>query len=95
MALETIYGPITGKIGTNNVVVSGSISHGLIVGGGLTVPTGSVYPVYDGTYEITPLTETDQILSTSGKRMTDDVVVLAIPYYETTNESGGYTVNIG
>ena len=68
---------------------------GMSVTGGLTIPEGMAVQVYDGAYEITPLTETETVMETAGKRMADDVVVLAIPYYETTNESGGYTVNIG
>lgn len=52
------------------------------------------HPVYDGAYEVTPEKDT-QMLATTGKVMMDDVTVLAIPYYETTNESGGYTVVIG
>jgi hypothetical protein len=51
-------------------------------------------PLYEGDYEVTPNTE-EQTLPTSDKRMEDDVTVHAIPYYETTNESGGYTVIIG
>jgi hypothetical protein len=52
-------------------------------------------PRYDGSYEIVPLAFTDTVMNTEGKRMEDDVTVLAIPYYETTNEGGGYTVIIG
>jgi len=36
-----------------------------------------------------------QILRTNDKIMTDNVVVEPIPYYETTNDAGGYTVIIG
>ena len=52
-------------------------------------------PTYDGAYELASLADTEQILPTTGKKLEDDVVVLPIPYYETTNESGGYTVIIG
>lgn len=59
-------------------------------------PTTEVdIPAYDGSYEITPVANADVVLSTSGKRMEDDITVFEIPYYETTNESGGYTVIIG
>lgn len=80
-----IDGIVTGTVKTTSSLVYGSI----------TVGGGSGTDVYDGSYEVTPLAETEQVLETSGKRMGDDVVVRAIPYYETTNESGGYTVNIG
>lgn len=50
--------------------------------------------VYEGEYIITPETAS-QRLPTAHKRMQDDLTVLAIPYYETTNETGGNTVYIG
>ena len=52
-------------------------------------------PVYDGSYDVTPLPGAEVVLETVGMRMEDDVTVREIPYYETTNESGGYTVIIG
>ena len=60
-----------------------------------TAYRGDMIPAYDGSYEVTPLAHTEQVLETTGKRMEGDVTVLEIPYYETSNESGGYTVNIG
>lgn len=50
---------------------------------------------YDGGYDVTPLPFTETILQTSGKTLARDVVVEEIPYFETSNESGGYTVIIG
>lgn len=55
---------------------------------------GGSYPDYTGAYEITPTTE-EQTLETRRRVMADNVTVHEIPYYETTNESGGYTVIIG
>lgn len=49
---------------------------------------------YIGEYTVTPKT-TSQTLATRHKTMQDNVMVLEIPYYETTNEQGGYTVIIG
>ena len=49
---------------------------------------------YTGTYDVRP-SASSQTLYTQGLRMTDDVTIQEIPYYETTNESGGYTVIIG
>lgn len=51
-------------------------------------------PQYDGEYVVIPKSY-DQNLETKGLRMKDDVLVQEIPYFETTNESGGYTVIIG
>lgn len=56
--------------------------------------TQSNLDVYDGEYIATPTTS-EQILETKGKVMADDVTVLEIPYFETTNLAGGYTVYIG
>lgn len=56
---------------------------GVIVGG---VP-------FEGSYEVTPTTS-EQVLPTRTKTMANDLTVHQIPYVETTNESGGYTVSI-
>lgn len=48
---------------------------------------------YEGPYIVTPMTQ-DQTLETRDKLMAENVLVLEIPYYETTNEQGGYTVII-
>ena len=49
---------------------------------------------YEGEYVITPKAYDEQILETKDKIMSNDVVVLKVPKYETTNLSGGYTVYI-
>lgn len=50
---------------------------------------------YDGEYVVTPLAKNEVVLETSGKIMLDDVTVRKVPYFETSNDSGGYTVYIG
>lgn len=52
-------------------------------------------PVYDGEYVVIPLAREEQALPTAAHLLTQDVVVREIPYYEVSNPSGGYTVNIG
>lgn len=49
--------------------------------------------MYDGDYKVTPKTQ-EQILETKDKLMADDVTVRKIPFYETTNNTGGTTVYI-
>ena len=49
---------------------------------------------YTGDYVVTPLAYISQILPTAGKRMEENVVVLDVPYYETSNPSNGLTVYI-
>lgn len=48
---------------------------------------------YTGTYEVTPTTS-EQTLPTERRFLSDDVTVHSIPYVETTNEQGGYTISI-
>lgn len=50
-------------------------------------------PDYDGAYEVTP-TAAEQTMPTSNMVMRRDVTVHAVPYFETSNESGGMTVSI-
>ena len=54
---------------------------------------GSDAPEYGGPYEVTP-TSSEQTLDTDGMLMREDVTVHEVPYHETTNESGGYTISI-
>lgn len=46
---------------------------------------------YTGSYEVTPKAFTSQTLETQNKVLTDDIVVSEVPYYETTNDTGGIT----
>lgn len=48
---------------------------------------------YTGEYDVIPKVE-DQYLETSGRHLSKDVHVYKIPYYKTSNESGGMTVSI-
>ena len=59
-----------------------------------TIDKSAVVNYYTGDYEITPAVYS-QIMPTRNKTMYDDVTVQEIPYYETSNEQGGYTVIIG
>ena len=55
--------------------------------GCLSMPSSVPVPPYEGKYVITPLT-VQQDFATQGKRMTDNLTVLEIPYAETSNEYG-------
>ena len=52
------------------------------------------FPVYDGDYVVIPQADDAVVLETQSKLMTDDVTVTKIPYWETSNLSGGNTVFI-
>lgn len=56
------------------------------------VPT-EVFEKYQGDYEVIPKRET-QILNTKEKVMSDDVTIREIPFYQTSNLSGGTTCYI-
>lgn len=57
--------------------------------------SSSDVPYYQGQYEVTPMANVDQILRTQGTQLEDNILVEKIPYQETTNDAGGYTVIIG
>lgn len=50
--------------------------------------------IYDGEYDVVPLAFSSTTLPTNGRKLDRDIVVQEIPYYETGNDSGGYTVYI-
>lgn len=59
-----------------------------------TVAAPGEVEAYTGPYDVTPKTE-GQTLKTANKRMTDDVSVKAIPFFDTSNNAGGQTIYIG
>ena len=64
-----------------------------VLKGHLNISRGHI-DVYDGEYIVTPIPYDSQTLKTQNKVMANDVTVLAIPYYETSNISG-ITIYIG
>lgn len=58
------------------------------------VVPAEVVPEYEGSYEVTPKVDA-QILPTAEKKMTDNVTVKAIPYFDVSNPAGGKTIFIG
>lgn len=51
------------------------------------------HETYSGDYNITPKITT-QVFDTNNKLMNDDITVVEIPYFETSNLDGGTTVYI-
>lgn len=76
--------------------IDGNVSNAQTINGNITYGNGgdSTVPVYDGIYEVTPLAFKQTTLNTNGKLMKNNVLVKEIPYYETSNLSGGNTVYI-
>ena len=85
-------GELTGEI-VSTYEITSEITSALAIQG--QVSTMPLLHNYEGTYEISPVAELDIILETSNKILKNDIVVKEIPYFETSNESGGYTVIIG
>ena len=84
------------SINTKNTL-KGSLTSSASLKGFLILPEyiSSDYDIYDGEYEIIPAPFEDKVLSTENKLMQADVTVKEIPYFETSNLSGGNTVYIG
>lgn len=73
--------------------LNGSLSAYAHLTGSVTIPPEIETEPYDGSYIVTPKAREAQILATADKKMIEDVIVLSVPYYETSNESG-HTVYI-
>ncbi len=96
-----------GSIGFANVSLHGSISANEQLSGSLSpvaTLSGTIseaivkppaHPPYTGSYEVTPSVVGEQVLQTKDKYMTDDLVILEIPYSEVSNTTDGITVYIG
>lgn len=52
-------------------------------------------PIFDGSYEVTPLPYMETIMQTQRTYLDRNIVVKEIPYAEVTNEKGGLTATIG
>ena len=83
----SIYAQLTGEGSIQAILTEDGTIEGVIAQ--YTAAT-----TYDGDYIIKPKAYEDIVLDTSDKLLTDDITVLEIPYYETSNVSG-YTVYIG
>lgn len=91
----TLDGEIAGNI-VQIHSITGDISSALSIQG--SVSPGQLaprFPIYDGVYEVTPLAQLDIVLDTANKILQNNVTVNKIPYFQTSNLSGGYTATIG
>ena len=83
--------PLTGTI-RSEVSITGKLKTEDVVFGKIQL-SGNL-SIYNGDYTVTPSVE-EQTLKTANKKMLEDVTVKKIPFYETSNLSGGNTVYIG
>ena len=49
---------------------------------------------FDGNYEVTPKAFESQILETKNKMMKENITIKKVPYWESSNQSGGKTAYI-
>lgn len=82
-----LYGSISSVAG-----LSGRLSGTPMLSGAITLTASDAEP-YTGAYEISP-SVSDQVLPVRSKKMVSDLIVSAIPYYETSNPTGT-TIYIG
>lgn len=59
----------------------------------IQLPASINADVYNGDYEVLPAVDAKE-LKTKYKLMQDDVTILAIPYYEVSNDQNGFTAII-
>lgn len=83
---------ITGQMGMG-APLTGDAAHKGSLAGKLAAAYAVGAEKYDGDYDVTPKVD-KQLLKTKHKYMTDDVRILAIPYFEVGNTTGGNTVYI-
>ena len=86
---------LSGSI-VSEISLLGSLSPSVVLQGSIVVPevVGEATEYYAGDYEVTPRAKSSVVLNTEKKIMKQDVVIKKIPYYETSNASGGTTVYI-
>ena len=80
---------------TSEVKISGTVSSKGKICGFVTASSGGGSPPYTGEYDVTPQVQSDIVLYTRNKQMTENVLVRKIPQHEVSNVSGGKTLIIG
>ncbi len=91
-SVSTIKGSIT-----NRASVVGSVQSVASVKAA-KIAVGEFYDkidFFDGDYMVTPKAYEQTVLETDGLCMKDNVIILEVPYFETSNLQNGYTVYIG
>lgn len=78
---------LNGKLALSNNQVKGELSIG--------ADSSLILKPYQGPYIIVPKAHETQTLETNRTRLTDNIVVMEIPYSQVMNEYDGITVTIG
>lgn len=96
MAINGIseVGKLKGIITIQPQTLVGQIKQVNTLSGSIEVPDLIMpFGTYEGEYEVTPAVDS-QVMETKNRLMEEDVTILAIPYFETSNPTGK-TVYIG
>lgn len=80
---------------TSEINISGTVSSKGKICGFVATSSGGGSPPYTGEYDVTPQVQSDIVLYTRNKQMTENVLVRKIPQHEVSNVSGGKTLIIG
>lgn len=80
--------PIVNGIMSISEVFNVNLSGAESLSADITLPKQVGGDPYQGSYVVTPKANSQTVLETKGKTMSDDVTVVEIPYYETSNISG-------
>lgn len=86
-SVEVQRGTLHGKIDSETRLVGATVNSEISLVGIAGIPSLAPIDAYEGSYEILPTVEV-QTMDTAGKRMIEDVQILAIPLYEVSNECG-------
>lgn len=78
----------------SEVFVDTSLDEDIEMGLGVDISVGGGGVPYKGDYIVAPKPFSSTTLETRGRTLSDDVTVLEIPYFETSNVSG-LTIYIG
>lgn len=79
----------------SEIEISGTISSKGKICGFVVTSSGGGSPPYTGEYDVTSQVQSDTVLYTRNKLMTENVLVRKIPQHEVSNVSGGKTLIIG
>lgn len=72
-----VYGVLRGTI-TASGTLQGTLAAGETLEGGLSLPVGSVTPIYTGSYDFTP-TQATQTIEIANKKATANITIEPIP----------------
>lgn len=92
--LTTMHGVLTGELSVLHQTLVGTLSaHNVDLTGTLDILPSAQPEAYEGEHVVVPKMY-EQTLETKNKFVREDITVLQIPYFETSNEAGGTTVYI-